>query len=258
MRPVDRVARLEADDGAPPALAEGLAGLGGREAVVREVGVVGEREHFERTRDARVSRFEQGLHPRMLEVIRPVDRESLLGLVPLEALRDAEHRDGRCVGARGERDRGGTADPVGVGVRHAQDDGDRPGQPVRQMHRLEHRVVVGFGLEPSERAEGASSRSLIATLGTLAASLLRASASEPVTSRFTSVPPCGAMGATSFDMDPLFRTLERGPLSVQDTERSRSPTELRHDPEGFAGHVDLQPSVIAQRVPVHLDRERIG
>ena len=74
----------------------------------------------------------------------------LLRPVPLEDLGDPKDRERLAPLGGDERHRVGAAEPVGAVLVDRQRDGDRPGQAVLEVHRLEDRVVVGLALEPRE------------------------------------------------------------------------------------------------------------
>src|SRR4029079_15562008 len=105
------------------------------------------------------------------------------------------------------------------------------------------------------------SRSLITSLGRVAASAARLAAASPVSSRSIKVPPCGAIRSVSDIVEEPFVG------SAKDTERpaAESVRPLAamvdgsgDDPEGLAGELDLEAPVVAERVAVDLDRERLS
>jgi hypothetical protein len=147
---VDRVPRLEADHRSPSAPVELGARLGGRQSVRHEVVVGGQRDDFEGARDTAVAGVVERLHARVLEVLGPEDGRRLLRAVALEDL--ADPKNGERVASFGwdERDRVGAAEPMGAVLIDGQGDGDRPRQAALEVHRLEHRVIVGLALEPGE------------------------------------------------------------------------------------------------------------
>ena len=79
----------------------------------------------------------------------------LLRPVALEDLGDPKDRERLASLGGDERHRVGAAEPVGAVLVDGKGDGDRPGQPVLEVHRLEDRVVVGLALEPREGRERA-------------------------------------------------------------------------------------------------------
>ena len=221
MRPVDRVARLEADDGPPAALVELRARVGGRQPVVEEVVVRRERDRLERAGDAAIARLVERLHARVLEVLGLVHGLRLLRAVALEDLGDAEDRERLAPLGRRERHGARTAETVRAVLVDRQRHGDRPREAVLQVHRLEDRVVVGLPLEPGEGRQrptasisrSASSRSETTSVGRFRASSRRVSAAAPSARSCTRVPPCGSI----VGMVPSFRSswsVERAYVAV--------------------------------------------
>jgi hypothetical protein len=103
-----------------------------------------------------VERLDAGV----LEVLGPEDRRRLLGSVALEDLADPKDRERLAPLGRDQRHRLGTTQPVSTVLVDRQRDRDRPRQAVLEVHRLEHRVVVGLAREPGERRERADGEHL--------------------------------------------------------------------------------------------------
>jgi hypothetical protein len=157
---VDRVPRLEAHHRAPPAAFELGPRLSGRLPVLDEVVVRRQRDDLEGAGDAAVAGLAECLHPGVLEVLGPEDGRRLLRAVPLEDLADPQDGEGLFTFGGDERNGVGAAQPVGAVLVDGEGHGDRPGKSVLEVHRLEHRVVVGLTLEAGERRERADGEHL--------------------------------------------------------------------------------------------------
>ena len=166
MGPVDRVAGLESDHRAPPALGERRPGLGRGQPVVLERGVLRQLDDPDLAGHHVVARSVERLHPGVLDVGGAEHRLRLLLPVPAIDLLHVGHRDGPALGDEGDPRR--APDPLGLLFVHRQGDRDGPHQPVRQVHVLEHRVVVLLPHEPGQRREGPHRQHL--QVGKLAAS----------------------------------------------------------------------------------------
>ena len=125
-----------------------------------EVVVDGERERAHRSRQAEVARFLERSHARVLEVLGPEHRERLFLTIALEDLGQVDDRERRRALGRKERHRGPRADALHVFVGERQRHRDRPGEPVREMHRVQDGQVVGLAHEPRERRQGADGQHL--------------------------------------------------------------------------------------------------
>ena len=149
MRPVDRVARLEADHAPPASLGEGSAGVGRVHRDLRERRL---RPLEDRHAACEVERLLL-VQPRHAGVVVLDRAEAALGLallVVLVGLVDLEHGQ-RLAGLVGEHDL--------IPVRGAIDgeaDRERPGQAARQPHLLDHALVVVLVHEALERRERAA------------------------------------------------------------------------------------------------------
>ena len=113
VRAVDRVARLEADDGAPAALLELGARLRGRQAVLREVIVRRHFEYAERAAEEHVALRVDGGDAGVRLVFGAVDLARLEPLVVAELLRDL-HDGEDAAGFVRERDFGAFADRIAL------------------------------------------------------------------------------------------------------------------------------------------------
>ena len=156
---VDGVARLEADDRAPAALGEGGARLGGGEAVLGEVPVVGKAQGLDGAAEHEVAGGVERGDARVGLVGGAVDLLGEAGLVAPVDLLDVDDAEGESllvaqVGADARRQL------AGAGLGHGQGDGHGPGEPVRQRHVLDDGVVVGLAHEAGEGAEAAVGKEL--------------------------------------------------------------------------------------------------
>jgi hypothetical protein len=144
--PVDRVPRLEADHPAPASLGEERARLGG---ILVQLGEARRRtlEDRDGTADVVVGLRVHPGNARMGVVPGEEAALGLAGLVVLVDLLDVED---------GQRPAGFVRERDPVSLRRQLDgdaDGQRPGQPARQMHVLEDAPVVLPAHEPPERRE---------------------------------------------------------------------------------------------------------
>ena len=129
---------------------------------------------------------------------RAVDLVGLVRLVVVEVLLDGHDRERRAI-AVGQRDL--ALEAVGLLLRDAERDRDRPRQAAGQVHGVDDALVLRLRHEAVERAEAAVGEQLeVGQLARVEAArrqalrlLLERRASSPVTSRGLSLPPCGAI-----------------------------------------------------------------
>ena len=146
---VHRVPGLEPDHGAPAALGEGPAGVGGIERKLGEGGH-GATQQPHVAADQEVSLRIEVRHPGMPGVGRPENESRLLlfgGRVHLPHLEEAEARPVGCRERHGAAEVGGIAD--------AERDRHRPGQAAGEAHLVDHALIVGQAQEAGERAVAA-------------------------------------------------------------------------------------------------------
>src|SRR3989304_3286289 len=94
------------------------------------------------------------LRPPMIEGGRQEPRLGLPFSVTLEDLLDLEDGERILAVVGDECNRVAPADPLHVVVRERKGHRDGPRDPVRKVHRLQDRAVLGLALEPRERREG--------------------------------------------------------------------------------------------------------
>ncbi len=156
VRPVDRVARLEADDRLPAPLREGGARSLRRQDVVPELVRVLRKVHSaHRTRHAAGSLGHQGRDAGVRRIRRAVDVARLLLEVALEGLLDGQNAQETPVGAVQRQ-------LVAVRGVHAgrERDGDAPWQTVGEAHLVHDALPVVGALEAAQRAEPAHRQQL--------------------------------------------------------------------------------------------------
>ena len=255
VRPVDRVAGLEPDDGPPAALARTSARVSrGRQAVVRRSrrAPAARAPRACRRRSSRPRRT-TAFTPGWLEVVGPVDRRRPpCALSRLNGLGHAEHRDR--LGALGRRRArrvrpdprrcaSASSTPSTTGIAQAS--------PSARCIVVEDRVVVGLALEAGERAEGARRRASpgrrARARSTISFGRFAASARERV----------GGVAAWRAGRRGCRRAARSGAMSdmtcrafrsgeTQDAERIRPRPALGHDPERLARELDLEAAVVAR------------
>jgi len=148
VRPVDRVPRLEADDALPAALGELGPGVGRVERQLGEGGL-GSLEHGHAAGEVVRVLAVEARDARVLFLGGAEAELGLAALVVVVDLLDVDHA--HCAAALvGQRD------AVACGrAGDCETDRQRPGQAAREVHLLEHPLVVLLGHEPFERRERA-------------------------------------------------------------------------------------------------------
>jgi len=152
--PVDRVARLESGDAAPPSRGDLLAQPAGRQSSGSERPVCRKRKDANRSGRQASGAREEVADPGMRRIGGSIDPERLRQRIAREQFRDLD-RAPQPAAHVVERSFGTGSDFGAVLLPDGKRDRNRPRRPVGQAHPLDHAPVIRRPQESGQRAEGA-------------------------------------------------------------------------------------------------------